>query len=388
MKRSHSHSGAKLFEQLFHKRCELTRIPYGKATNRCCLIALHRSGHRNTISVPNPVHALNIHSAPATPTIPSPQGVSGFEPSEFPILDPLSILADMETHIRDLRHQHSSMLTLLPLSIQPSSRSGTLTTSQSSTVSEADSDDDQFGTPTQGTSRRPSLVSEMVSPKAVSAQGGSHPSEIHLGEPHVTIIPHSDQHTEATPKNHHRHHHHHRQSHRDPPEQHQRRINHKARSSLSSMYAEVASIYYDAEVGDELEEPPSTPVQNGDYQPRNSIHDADEIERALQREVSRHSEHSHSDTIHTATQQQASTAIPSSDSGTTAPQAYTGPIIRRKALPAPAPKAEPSLISMLKKNVGKVSDTSLAAISQLEAEPNINNLSLGHVNNSFRCYLQ
>lgn len=311
--------------------------------------------------------------------IPSPQGVSGFEPSEFPILDPLTILAEMETHIRDLRHQHSSMLTLLPLSIQPSSRSGTLTTSQSSTISEGDSDEDHFGTPTQGTSRRPSLVSEMISPKAVTTQGDSLPTEMHLGEPHVPLKSYADHHAQTTPKNHyrHHHHHHHRQSHRDSPEQNQRKINHKARSSLSSMYAEVASIYYDADLGDELEEPPSTPAQNCDYPSRNSIHDADadEIERVLQREVSRHSEHSHSDTLHTTTQHQSSAVMTPSDSGTTVPQAYTGPIVRRKALPAPAPKAEPSLISMLKKNVGKVSGVFSAATLYREAEANICNHS-------------
>lgn len=34
MKRSHSHSGAKLFEQLFHKRCELNQDARRKATDR------------------------------------------------------------------------------------------------------------------------------------------------------------------------------------------------------------------------------------------------------------------------------------------------------------------------------------------------------------------
>lgn len=120
------------------------------------------------------------------------------------------------------------------------------------------------------------------------------------------------------------------------------------------MYAEVASIYYDADLGDDLEEPPSTPIHNGHYPNRNSIHDADEIERALQREVSRHSEHSHSGIIHVNTHRTTPAASQGSATGTTVPQAYTGPIVRRKALPAPAPKAEPSLISMLKKNVGKV----------------------------------
>lgn len=34
MKRSHSHSGAKLFEQLFHKRCESNQVARRKVTDR------------------------------------------------------------------------------------------------------------------------------------------------------------------------------------------------------------------------------------------------------------------------------------------------------------------------------------------------------------------
>lgn len=310
-----------------------------------------------------------MHSAPATPMIPTPQATPNYESSDSPMLDPMSILRDMELQISNLRHQHSSMLTLLPLSVHSSSRSGTLTTSETSTISQGESDQDYFGTPTQGISRRQSLNSEMVSPTAISTRLGNLPTELNLGEAIGTSASHSQQQMEKSPrKPHHNRHRHTRQSHHDTSEhEHQRKINHKARSSLSSMYAEVASIYYDADLGYDPEEPHSTPIENSDYAALNGVHDAEEIERVLQREVSRRSENSYStsdsvpqktrssqDASNTATQLLPAATSNQTTDDTTARQAFSGPIIRRKNLPAPAPKAEPSLIGMLKKNVGKV----------------------------------
>jgi hypothetical protein len=323
---------------------------------------------------------LNSHSAPTTPLVSSPQEGVHLERPDFPILDPMSILREMELQISNLRHQHSSMLTLLPLSVLSSSRSNTLTESETSSSRDG-SENDYFGTPTQG-SRRQSLISDvsqsppqqgssLISPKARSAQLGSHPLEPPLGETErVRFGEPADKQREKSPRRHHYHHEHHQ--HRSDPKhgdthnrEHHRKTNHKSRASLSSLYAEVASIYYDADLGDESEEAP-TPIENTGRISRHDTHHADELERVLQREVSRQSQHSH-DTAkdsadHTFTVDASNPTTPRPDfvaqnrpaASPVPTQKYSGPIVRRTALPAPAPKAEPSLIGMLKKNVGKV----------------------------------
>jgi hypothetical protein len=70
-------------------------------------------------------------------------------------------------------------------------------------------------------------------------------------------------------------------------------------------------------------------------------------------------------------------------------QPYSGPIIRRTALPAPAPKAEPSLIGMLKKNVGKVCLGSVES-RQFESWRTASDtyFLIGHVHHFFRRYFQ
>lgn len=381
MKRSHSHSGAKLFEQLFHKRCKLVHArSIGYILISDAHEALHRSSHRNTISVPNPTHMLNSHSMPATPLVPSPQASGIFDRPDHPILDPMSILRDMEFQISNLRHQHSSMLTLLPLSVLSSSRSNTLTDSETSSGSLDGSEDEYFGTPTQG-SRRPSLMSDnsrsprphgssLISPKARSARLDSLPSEpasaaterVRFGEPQMR------KQRDNSPRRH-GHRHTHGRHHTDSDREHRRKANHKSRASLSSLYAEVASIYYDAEVGDESEEG-QAPAESSGRSARHSTHHAEELERVLQQEVSRRSENSHEAATHVV---DGSVTPDASDPATPKPlamtqntptantalqQVYSGPIVRRTALPAPAPKSEPSLIGMLKKNVGKVCPTS------------------------------
>ncbi|KAJ9109894.1 hypothetical protein QFC19_001874 [Naganishia cerealis] len=130
------------------------------------------------------------------------------------------------------------------------------------------------------------------------------------------------------------------------------------------MYAEVASIYYDAEVGIDPEEVSHrTPIESSSAVVRNTSEEEKEIERALEREVSRHDADDHTvvDTSpYEIADHESGTATPKlSRTGPVPPvvsaphRRYSGPIIRREALPAPAPKAEPSLIGMLKKNVGK-----------------------------------
>lgn len=297
----------------------------------------------------------------------------------------MSILREMELQISNLRHQHSSMLTLLPLSVLSSSRSNTMTESETSS-SRNGSENDYFGTPTQG-SRRQSLSSDvsqsppqhgssLISPKARLAQLESLPSEPPLGETERVRFGETQTEKERgkSPRRHHHHHDH--QQHRSDPKhgdshnrKHQRKNHHKSRASLSSLYAEVASIYYDADLGYESEEA-QTPIENTGRNSRHDTHHADELERVLQREVSRQSEHSH-DTAHnsadrTVTADASSPTTPrppfvaqSTTVATPPKQPYSGPIVRRTALPAPAPKAEPSLIGMLKKNVGKVCSTSV-----------------------------
>ncbi|KAJ9124260.1 hypothetical protein QFC22_001059 [Naganishia vaughanmartiniae] len=370
MRRSHSHSGAKLFEQLFQKR------------------SLHRSGHRNTISVANPSYPLDIHSAPVSPLSPSLRSFSPLNSTALPVLDPLVILRDMETAISNLRHQHSSILTLLPLSNHTSSRTlTTWTTSGTSTISDSSSGRDYFGTPTQGISRRQSRdpdttviqASSMISPKAQAAHLRGLSSDLDSGEPLSARERLHDQQSEHAHVPHHHHHHHHRQHHSRPhgieesqnitgrDHHHRRKVNHNHRSSLSSLYAEVASIYYDAEVGADSEEVHHrSPKQSTTAANRSSSEEEKEIERALEREVSRHDSDDQ-----TAVDSNLS-KVSDDESGASTPKLsgtepgklkspvpaghphYSGPIIRRSALPAPAPKTEPSLIGMLKKNVGKI----------------------------------
>lgn len=303
----------------------------------------------------------------------------------------MSILREMELQISNLRHQHSSMLTLLPLSILSSSRSNTLTESESSSVSHYDSEQDYFGTPTQG-SRRQSLVSDgsrsplrhgsssLISPKGRLAQLESLPSELALGETERVRFreAHTQKQRNESPRRHHHRHHenHQRRLDTDHPDtsgrEHQRKSNHKSRNSLSSLYAEVASIYYDADLGDELDEV-QTPAENHGRTPRHDTHHTEELERVLQREVSRQSANSHDtakdDANMTLTADVSSPTTPKPDSvaqnravaDLVPAHTYSGPIVRRTALPAPAPKAEPSLIGMLKKNVGKVCSASFCS---------------------------
>jgi hypothetical protein len=317
MRRSHSHSGAKLFEQLFQKRCKCHVSPLRYSLSwfidaqRHGRAALGRSAHRNTISVPNPSYPLDIHSAPSTPLIPSPRSSSQLESASSPVLDPLAILRDMETYISNLRHQHSSMLTLLPLSTHTSSRSPTTwSTSGTSTISDGSSGRDYFGTPTQSRrqSRDPDTTvtqaSSMISPKAQAAHLRGLSSDLNLGEPLTARNKQHDQQADQAhvPRHHQHHHHHHshpndveeRQSNADREHHHRRKINHHHRSSLSSLYAEVASIYYDAEVEADSEEVSHrTPTESTTALGRSSSEEEKEIERVLEREVSRHDSDDH-----------------------------------------------------------------------------------------------
>ena len=140
---------------------------------------------------------------------------------------------------------------------------------------------------------------------------------------------------------------------------------HRSRQSLSSLYAEVASVYYDAEIGpwnneEERNGQSTSHHRSGsrgsfasvevDKHVEQAMRDLEERDRTNeatgQQEVNRFSV----DTVvpsKTPTQHQIATFEPFKE---TRP---AGPVVRRSSLPYPSPASEPSLIGMLRKNVGK-----------------------------------
>jgi hypothetical protein len=136
---------------------------------------------------------------------------------------------------------------------------------------------------------------------------------------------------------------------------------------LSSLYAEVASIYYDAEIEPYDDEETVGPRQlsHGRSGSRSSLasFEVDQhVERAMQEMEER--DRRQQAGVHGAQDASARFSVdtimepttPTMNNAATlatAPSSVSGPVTRRTSLPAPSPASEPSLIGMLRKNVGK-----------------------------------
>ena len=225
-----------------------------------------------------------------------------------------ALLGEITTAIENMRHQHSSLLTLLPLSNFHNVLSST---EESSTPYESDATEGRLS-PTETT--RPKAYDESAQDEHTRAGSASQPAI-------------------------------------------SRQSGHRSRASLSSLYAEVASVYYDAEIEPYDDDEAMDPSQGGhgrtgsrdsfasfevDRHVERAMQDLEERDRQRagdEEEIAR--EASARFSVDTLTGPKTPTMA------TTLPSATSGPIIRRTSLPAPSPAAEPSLIGMLRKNVGK-----------------------------------
>lgn len=228
-----------------------------------------------------------------------------------------ALLDEITTKVEDMRHQHSSLLTLLPLSNFHNVLSSA---EESSTPYESDT--------TEGP----------VSPKETSRPRAQDRSAFETDSPAGSAF--------QTAMS--------------------RQTGHRSRASLSSLYAEVASIYYDAEIEpyddeDAMHRHQATLGRAGSRTSFASFEVDRHVERAMQDLEERDPQGSgrvgapHEISSHyseNATESPQTPTMHNSVSLVAAPAA-SGPINRRTSLPAPSPASEPSLIGMLRKNVGK-----------------------------------
>jgi hypothetical protein len=282
--------------------------------------AASHSRHRS-----NTVTAASINNDSPQPSVPPPLpapprgSTSTIRPTvEPPILSVENIIADLTKSLENIRHQHSSLLTLLPLShfSQPSS-----STEDESTLpdhfSTADTSISPMGTPLRDHESGP--LSNLTATPSGSA--------------FVTAR------TNQT--------------------------GHRSRGSLSSLYAEVASIYYDAEIepwaiGEDESPSGSGSTFSAGSRGSLSFEEADKhVEAAMKEYEDRQDNKGHEEDR--ANRYSVDTVMPPKNSSVTdgglpkevLKPKHTGPIVRRTSLPCSSPASEPSLIGMLRKNVGK-----------------------------------
>ncbi len=351
MSRSQSHghghgSGGSLFGQLFGRRASSHKPPKAGLLT----VPTRDDGVRSSPTSP-------ISSTGLTPSSTSTPTTTISDLST--VTDPHTLLNDLAKSIMDLRHQHSSLLTLLPLSTgaplsspsdveeeeegddeNPDFHSlmegsikqlkGTAIArgrSRSNTGTSVDSDQDGTTTPLrelEGKGRYDEASGS--SSAAVSAYGNS---TSRWNSPYSG-----------------------------------RRGGHTKRSSLSSMYAEVASIYYDAELVPEGEDEGDDRTHRNDSayiggSLLTSRVSEEDVERALEEYEARASSGAGAIELPAPlleSSRTASTSLPLATQLATTADAF---LPLRTNLPSPTPPHEPSLMGMLRKNVGK----DLSAIS-------------------------
>lgn len=259
-------------------------------------------------------------SVPPLPTNVAPQASISTATPPPPRLSIDTLLGEITAAVENMRHQHSSLLTLLPLSNFHNVMSST---EESSTPYESDAD------ATEG----------RVSPTETTRPGGPSDNALETDTPAGSAFQ-----TAMSMQ-----------------------TGHRSRGSLSSLYAEVASIYYDAEIEPYDDEETVGPRQHshGRSGSRSSLASFEvdkHVERAMQEMEERDRQQQAG--IHGAQDASARFSVdtimepttPTMNNAATlatAPSSVSGPVTRRTSLPAPSPASEPSLISMLRKNVGK-----------------------------------
>ena len=270
-----------------------------------------------TATTTNPVPGATP-PVPPLPTQIDPRA-STSTAAAMPELSVHKLLSDLTTAIENMRHQHSSLLTLLPLS--------NFAAIQSSAEESSTPHDSYDSDATEGR-MSPTRLRRIDMPA-------------HSGHESLALT-NSGYQTAAS-----------------------QQTGHRSRQSLSSLYAEVASVYYDAEIGpwDNEGEQDGQPISHHRTGSRSSFASV-EVDKHVEQAMKDLEER---DRTNKATDRQdvnrfsVDTVVPSKiptrhQDAALQPSMETkpaGPVVRRSSLPYPSPASEPSLIGMLRKNVGK-----------------------------------